>query len=155
MEEKRKEIRRKLWNSLEMGEVKRNLLIFLIAFPLLAWFATGRVYQPEAKLFMLGITAVLLLPYLLFYGVRMFNILHRPEHYVFCQTTLEKPHASLNHRRFYFSVVLTDEKGKVFMADTHGIFSTRGLFSLQMEDYVGRTVTVGYNPTTGMVVVIG
>lgn len=155
MEELRKENRRRLWNSLEMKDVKRNLLVVLIAFPLIGLIATARINDAEGKLAMSVIVAALMLPYLLFYLIRLVRILLQAEQYVFCRTTLTKPHTSLIHWLFYFSVVLKDENGKEFMADTHAIFQTRSIFGLQVEDYANRTVTVAHNPATGMVVVIG
>lgn len=155
MEEKRKENQHRLWHSLEMGDVKRNILITLIVMPLIGVIAAARIHDTEGKWLMAGLVAVFMLPYLLFYLIRMFSILNQAEKYIFCQAELTKPHASLNHDLFYFSVVLKDENGKEFMADTHAIFGSRSIFGLQMEDYVNQTVTVAHNPATGMVVVIG
>lgn len=155
MEELRKENQQRLWNSLEMGDVKRNIVTFLVMMPIMWAIAVARVRQPEAQTLMLLLMAALVLPYLVFYVVRMVRILLHAEKYVFCQTKLTKPHNSLNHRLYYFSVVLKDGQGKEFMADTHAIFANRNLFGPQLEDYVNQTVTVAHNPVTGMVVVIG
>lgn len=155
MEELRKENQRRLWDSLEMKDVKRQILTVLIVLPLVGAIAIARSRYEEVRWIMAGVTGLIMLPYLLFYVIRIVRILSQAEKYVFCQTTLTKPHTSLNHRQFYFSVVLKDANGKEFMADTHAIFTTRGIFDLQLEDYINKTVTVAHNPATGMIVIMG
>lgn len=155
MDEKRKENRRRLWNSLEMGEVKRNLGMILVMIPLLCFLSAGQMNYPEAKMLAYGMLAVFSVPYLVFYLYRMACILDRPEAYHFCEATLHRPQSSFNRRLFYFSVVIRDEDGMEFMTNTHAIFGVRNLFGARMEDYTDRTVTMAYNKATGMVVVIG
>lgn len=155
MEELRKENRRRLWNSLEMGEVKRTIVMILVVVPLVWFLGTGQMNHPEAKWFALGLLAVFFVPYLVFYLYRMVCILDRPEAYHFCEATLHRPQSSFNRRLFYFSVVIRDEEGMEFMTNTHAIFGVRNLIGPRMEDYVDRTVTMAYNKVTGMVVVIG
>ena len=155
MEALQKENRRRLWNSLEMGDVKRNILIFVILLPIFYIFSMARFRDPEPRIWMDVIMTLLILPFLIFYLVRLVNILRQAENYLFCQAVLDKPHASLNRDMFYFSVVLKGADGKEFMTDTHAIIANRILVGPQLEDYVNQTVTVAYNPATGMVVVIG
>lgn len=155
MEERRKENQRRMWTSLEMGDVKRNIVVFLIFLPVFWTLAIAKFRDPEPRLLMCVFTTLLVAPFLIFYIVRLVNILRKAEEYVFCQAVLDTPHASLNHDLYYFSVVLKGADGREFMADTHAIFATRSLFGPQLEDYVNRTVTVAHNPATGMVVVIG
>lgn len=155
MEDVKKENCRRLWHSIEMGEVRKYLIVYLVLWPIAYALAAGRFQDPAAKGFMIIMSAVVVLPFFLFYLIRMIRILLHAEEYIFCETELTKPHTSFNHRMFYFSVVIRNEEGKVFMTDTHAIFSARSLFCLQMEDYVNRAVTVAYNKVTGMVVVIG
>lgn len=155
MEEKRKENQRILWNSLEMGGVKRNIIIYLILLPIFCALSFVRLRDPEAQMIMCAVMALLIAPFLIFYLARLVRILLRAEEYVFCRTILSKPHASLNRDLFYFSVVLKDKGGKEFMTDTHAIFANRSLFDSLLENYVNQEVAVAYNPVTGMVVVIG
>ena len=155
MEENSKEIRARLWNSLEMGEVKRNIIFILVAGPVLGFLTAGRMNYPEAKWLSIGMLAVFFVPFLVFYLYRMACILDRPEAYHFCEATLRRPQSSFNRRLFSFSVVIRDEDGMEFMTNTHAIFGVRNLLGARMEDYVDRTVTMAYNKTTGMVVVIG
>ena len=155
MEELRKENQRRMWSSLEMGTVKRAIVVFLVTLLIVCIFSMARFREPEPRMIMCGLMTLIIAPFLIFYLVRLINILRQAEKYVFCQAVLDKPHASLSRDMFYFSVVLKDADGKEFMADTHGIFANRSLFGPQLEDYVNRTVTVAHNPATGMVVVIG
>lgn len=155
MEEKRKENRRRLWNSLEMGDVKRRIVVLLVMAPVLWLLTAGRLNHPEAKWFSLGLLAVFYVPYLVFYLYRMACILDRPEAYHFCEATLRRPQSSFNRRLFSFSVVIRDEDGMEFMTNTHAIFGVRNLIGPRMEDYADRHVTMAYNKHTGMVVVIG
>ena len=55
----------------------------------------------------------------------------------------------------YFTVVIEDAEGNRFPANTHDIFYTHSITGLSLEDYVNKTVEVGYNTETGQVVVIG
>ena len=52
-------------------------------------------------------------------------------------------------------ITIEDTEGNHFPANTHEIFYTRSIAGLSLEDYVNKTVEVGYNEETGHVVVIG
>ena len=135
--------------------MKRNILIYVILLPILYIFSLARFRAPEPRIWMDIIMTLLIVPFLIFYLVRLVNILRQAEKYIFCQAVLDKPHTSLSRDMFYFSVVLKGADGKEFMTDTHAIFANRSLFGPQLEDYVNQTVTIAHNPATGMVVVIG
>lgn len=88
--------------------------------------------------------------------MRIFNIFRHSESYHFCKTNLCNPKGGSIRDTIKFTVVLEDPDGNKFAADTHSIFHTHtSMFGLALEDYVNRTVTVGYNKETGQVVVIG
>lgn len=154
-----KEIRRKLWGSLDMAWVKRWLFIGVVCLILSivigglsmpGYMGTG--YRVVITLIVTGIT---LLPILAFCLWRTFRIFQHPESYFFCKTVLSSPKGGSIRDTIRFTVVLEDPDGGKFVATTHSIFDTHGSSVLAFENYVNRTVTIAYNEETDVVVVIG
>lgn len=153
-----KQIRERLRDSLEMQAAIRYLIMgtILTVFCIVLGMRELRHLGTEFRILGTAIvTAISALPILLFSLVRIVRIFRKPESYHFCKTTLSNPKGGNLRHTIRFAVLLEDSEGKKFMADTHSIFYTRGLVGPLLEDYVNKTVTVGYNEETGMVVVIG
>lgn len=142
------ENRRRLLDSVEMHCTVRDLVIILVFTVVCALLP--RDDRGEKYLLLLACV-----PFLVFYLVRICNILRKPGSYRFCRTTFSQPHQNPLAKSMYFTVVLQDENGQNVVRDTHAIFACHGFIGPLMEDYVNRTVTVAYNPETDMVVVIG
>ncbi len=153
-----KQIRQRLWDSLEMQAVIRYLAIALIlaVFCILLGMRELRYLEPGFRIMGTAIiTALSALPLLIFCVIRTVRIFWKPESYHFCKTNLSNPKGGYIRHTIRFSVLLEDSAGKKFVADTHSIFYTNGFAVPLLEDYVNQTVTVAYNEETGMVVVIG
>ena len=156
-----KEIRRKLWYSLDMTYVKMYLFICAVCIPILLlsfWLSTrGYHYHSGEQTAMIWVTiAIVIGPILVFCAVRTFNIFHHPESYHFCKTKLCNPKGGSIRDTIKFTVLLEDADGNKFAADTHSIFHThRNMFGLGLEDYVNQTVEAAYNEETGQVIIIG
>ena len=155
----KKATRQYLWDSLELQTLRRDallstLMVFIILFFQGCLASTSG--DGTAWLISLIIGAVTLLPFWCFWIIRTIRLLRKPEEYFFCKCTL----SSVHHRAFlkgamYFTVVIEDPEGNRFAADTHAIFAAYGIAEPLLENYINRTVTVGYNRETEMVVVIG
>ena len=151
-----KEIRQKLWHSLDMAYVRMWLFVAAMC---VAIFLVLMLFNRPTKedlgpiWFTLGIC---ISPIVVLCGIRTFNIFRHPESYHFCKTNLCNPKGGSLRDTIKFTVVLEDADGNKFAADTHSIFSThRGLLASAFEDYVNQTVTAAYNEETGQVVIIG
>ena len=154
-----KEIRRRLWHSLDMAYVKQWLFVAAGCAPI-TWLIlrlSTRGYHAEEQAPLIWISiAITIGPILIFCIIRTFNIFRRPESYHFCKTVLCNPKGGSLRDTIKFTVLLEDGDGDQFASDTHSIFHTHtGIFGLGLEDYVNRTVTAGYNEETGQVVIIG
>ena len=155
-----KEIRRQLWYSLDMVNVRMWLFVsgVVSAVIILMMLLMGKDFLDSAEtqfavFFPLLITAG---PILGFCAVRTFRIFQHPESYHFCKATLCNPKGGRIRDTIRFLVVLRDADGFPFTAYTHSIFHThRSSFGPALEDYVNQEVTIGYNEETGQVVVIG
>ena len=141
-------VRERLWNSLDMHWVKRCLIVVAVCMGFSVVIGIGVIQF----VFIMGIT---LLPFLGFCLWRTFRIFQHPESYFFCKTMMSSPKGGNIRDTIRFTVVLEDPEGGKFVANTHSIFDTHGSSVLAFENYVNKTVTVGYNEETGMVVVIG
>ena len=151
----RKQIHAYLRDSLELKVLWGNFFLVVVTVIIVAclkagsgmsrasfWQATGIVFAVSAG------------PYLIFCVIRTARIFHKAGDYFFCRVKLANPQGGFLRSSIFFRVLLQDPvDGEKFVADTHAIFATRG--PLGLEEYVGRTVTIGYNRETGMVVVIG
>ena len=155
----KKQIRQRLWDSLEVQTlwartalIGTTLMVLFVAMGL-----RGRADSlPNPWLVSAAINGGLLAPWLAFALIRTARILRRPGQYVFCRTTLATPHGGWMRDTIFFTVLVTDpDTGEKFFADTHAIFVTRGLLPTRLDDYANTTVTVAWNRDTDMVVVIG
>ena len=155
-----KEIKQKLWQSLDMVNVRMWLFVsgVVSAVMILMILLMGQDFLDSAEnIFELLCPLMITVgPILGFCAVRTFKIFRYPESYTFCKANLCNPKGGSIRDTIRFTVVIEDAQGDKFAADTHSIFTThRGYLGLALEDYVNQTVTVAYNEETGMVVVIG
>ena len=151
----KKQIRAYLRDSLELKVLWGNFLLIAVIVIVVVCLQTGKGMGREsfwlATLIVFGVSAG---PYLIFCIIRTIRIFHRAGDYFFCRVKLANPQGGFLRSSIFFRVLLQDPvDGEKFLADTHAIFATRG--PLGLEEYVGRTVTIGYNRETGIVVVIG
>ena len=157
----KKEVRRQLWQSLDMAYVKMWLVVAALCTPIMwvfFWLTIQRSpYHSTEQVVMLWVTIALVMgPILVFCSIRTINIFHHAESYHFCKANLCNPKGGSLRDTIKFTVLIEDADGNKFAANTHSIFTThRGSPNLALEDYVNQTVTVGYNEETGQVVVIG
>lgn len=154
-----KEIRRKLWDSLDMVCVKRWLFIGVVC--LILGLVIGNLSMPDYMDTGFKVTATLIVtgiisfPILAFCLWRTYRIFRHAESYFFCKTVMSSPKGGNVRDTIRFTVVLEDPDGGKFVATTHSIFDTHGSSVLAFENYVNRTVTIAYNEETDVVVVIG
>lgn len=151
----KKQIKQQLQESLELKVLWGNFLLISVVVIVVACLQTGKGLGRESFwLAALIVFAVSAGPYLIFCIIRTLMIFRRAEDYFFCRVKLSNPHGGLLRNSICFRVLVEDPvDGRKYFVDTHAIFATRG--PLGLEEYVGRTVTVGHNRETGMVVVIG
>lgn len=145
------ETRSRLWHSLEMHCLRRDLILMLIAmgvFMLITW-------DDQFWVVALVIDCLGFGPFVVFYLWRGIQIFRKPGSYTFYQTTLTRFHQKFPLKAMYFTVVLEDPDGSKRLEDTHAIFACHGIVEPLLESYVNRDVTIGLNEETGMVVVIG
>ena len=157
----KKEIRQKLWHSLDMAHVKMWLFVATVS-TLIMWvffrltIQRDPYYSTEQVVMFWVTIAMVIGPFPVFCAIRTFNIFRHAESYHFCKTVLCNPKGGSLRDTIKFTVVIEDADGDKFAADTHSIFTTHtSMFGLGFEDYVNRTVTAGYNEETGQVVIIG
>ena len=151
------DIRARLWDSLEMAQVRFQLIAWTVGYAIaLAVCCINGLGVPLVTAMMAAFVSVLFVPILGFWLLRIWRIFQSLEEYVFCPTELDQPHhAPLGRGLFTFMGVIETGTDGRFAVETHAIFAERGIVQPLMEDYIGRTVTVGWNRETGMVVVIG
>ena len=156
-----KEIRQKLWHSLDMAYVKMWLFVAAVCTLIMwafFWLTIQRhPYHSTEQVVMFWVTiAIVISPILVFCIIRTVNIFRCPGSYHFCKTVLCNPRGGSIRDTIRFTVLIEDADGDKFAADTHSIFTThRSMFGPALEDYVNRTVTAAYNEETGQVVIIG
>lgn len=138
-----------LRHSLEMDTIKRDILMFAggLGIPALIMLYSEYVFASGVFL------GLILLGILGFYICRILSIFRNPEGYILAECTLSQPHS--RHRSFYFTISFPLPDGQPDIVNTHAIFAEGGIFEPVMEDYVNKTAWIAYNPSTGMVVVIG
>ena len=152
-----KEIQQRLRSSLEVTCARNDLIMYLVGIPLcaaLVMFTKGRNH-PEHWPAVSLLAAIMLLPFAVFDLLRIIRIFRKPEAYIFCRAKLTQPHPGSLRHTMYYTVLLEDEDGRKFPADTHAIFYTHSIVGPTIEDYTNKTVTIAYNRETEMVVVIG
>ena len=154
-----KEIRRELWNSLDMAAVKLLLFWAVIVDAILfvvLFFSSVDMAAAEKWPIIITMLAICALPFLIFCLWLTVQTFRKAEDYIFCIAKLSNPMGGRFRDSIKFRVLLEDAEGCKFVADTHSIFSTHKDFSgLGFEDYVNQEVTIAYNEATGNVVVIG
>lgn len=143
--------RDRLWHSLEMHCLRRDLIMILIAMILFMLFTGGGEFWLPSLI----LDCVFFGPFAVFYLCRCIRIFRKPEHYTFYKTTLTQFHQKFPLKAMYFTVVLEEADGSKQIKNTHAIFACHGIVEPVLESYVNSTVTVGLNRETGMVVVIG
>lgn len=151
-------IRQRLWQSLEMDVVRRNLIIYTLITGVTALMVScqGSPYDDGSlHAVLVGWAVIFLLPVWGFYLWRAFRIFRKAENYSFFRCKLSQPHQIFFIETMYFTVILERPDGRKIARETHAIFPCHGLIGPLVEDYVNQTVTIGYNEKTEMVVVIG
>lgn len=144
-----------LRHTVDLGYYTSNMvgLVLILAICCgIAYLPMGRI--PEFWGIMGVVSACYLVPYGIFCAFRTIRIFRKPDSYIFCQAILSQPHKHQWTRNVYFTVLLEDLDGGKFVVDTNAVFRPTAFFPPRMEDYVNRTVTVGYNEETGVVVII-
>ena len=141
----------RLWHSLEMHCVRRDLIMMLIAMAVFLLMTWNDGFRGLAIL----MDCIFFGPFVLFYLWRGVQIFRKPEGYTFYKTTLSQFHQKFPLKAMYFTVVLEEPDGRKRIENTHAIFACHGVVEPLVESYVNETVTVGLNEDTGMVVVIG
>lgn len=151
------EIRRALWNSLDMVCLRRDLILFPLAALVgaLCGIVRHHPYQDSTPWLLAAfVFAVIALPVLVYVLWNVFRIFRHLEDYSLCRVKLVQPHGGFWRGTMYFTVVIEAPDGTRFAANTRAIFATRGL-SPTLEEYLTRTVTVAYNWETQTLVVLG
>lgn len=138
---------KKVLRSVEMNCLLAEFTVLIIACALFAWLGGAKTIRIVAVTAVVAITA--------FHLWLVIRICRKPDSYIFCSAVLNQPHRSDWINAMYFTVVIEDAEGNRFPANTHDIFFTHSITGLSLEDYVNKTVEVGYNMETGHVVVIG
>lgn len=150
--------RRRLWDSLEMHTIRRDFILtgVTVALVMILQACSARGSYDDSWILAVITSALVLLPFWIFYICRTLCIFRKPESYIFCRCQLSSVHQRIFSRgAMYFTVLIEDPEGGRFVADTHAIFAAYGIMGPLVEDYINRTVTVAYNRETEMVVVIG
>lgn len=151
-----KKTRERLWHSLEMTYVKGYWVTLLVVeplFPLIFLLRSG--YHENFWKLTLLTCVIVAIPFLVFTVWQVVRMMRRPEGYIFCKTKLVNHHYVYWRRCHYFTVRMEDLEGRAFSVSTYAIFHNHGIAPPVLEDYVGSTVTIGYNEQTNNVVVIG
>lgn len=153
-----KQIRRKLWESLDMVCVRLWLFYAAVIAAvecLMVFLAPGYTYQPEKTGVLILLLGVSVAPILAFCMWRIWQIYRCCGSYFFCRTVFSSPKGGSLRDTIRFTLVLEDPEGYKFVAQTHSIFDTHGNSRLAFENYVNQTLEVAYNEETDTVVVIG
>ncbi|MBQ8834773.1 MAG: hypothetical protein IJ001_07610 [Oscillospiraceae bacterium] len=152
------EIRRKLWNSLDLYCVRRELVLVCVVVPLVllpSGCAAGGFREPSFWAMAATVAALTILPFAI-YGLWVTIRIYRcSESYIFCKAKLTQPHGSWLRGAMYFTVVLEHPEGGNIIVNTRPIFQSYGWVGLLLEDYLNKTATIAYNEETEAVVVIG
>lgn len=131
-------------NSLVIG------LLFLLHTAVLIWQICGLIQYPVDYLtfnevgFFLFYVAVML-PWFCYTLWQQLRLLVRADRYVFREVLLDQPR--VEYRSVVFTLVIPDEQERKRQMETVPTLLT-------MVDYVNQTALVGYNPETGLAVII-
>ena len=121
------------------------LLILPSALDLLR-FERGR----EGGIALLVLMSVIILPLIAWFAYRWLRLFVHIDAWCFSEAVLDKPHAGYKGG-VYFTVEITDRRGNKKLVDTDKIF---GIQEPRLEDYVNRSVLIGYNEETEVVALI-
>lgn len=150
------EVRRRLWNSMEMAYVRLQIIAWLTGYGVCLLVCCPRAAEYQAAPMIAAFVSIVFLPFVGFWLWRVFAIFSSAQEYVFCRTELNQPHyLPLSRGTFTFMGTIETEEDGRFAVETHAIFQSHGIGAPLMEDYVGKTVTLAWNRETEMVVVIG
>ena len=148
---------RMIRQSLDMKVYRRALIAYGIGVGLGVVYGLGtfRDYEPVYFWMYLGLSGIVILPLTLIWVWRMWKLFREPEEYFFTKAALTAFHQNPWHRAMYFTVVIDHPEEGALAVNTNPIFHPIGWEQPLLQDYLNKTVTVGYNRETGMVVVIG
>lgn len=151
-------IRRALRDSVEFSCVLRDMLlytVFGVVFALVIRLRFLRDFESHFQTTIALWCGLFLTPVWAFGILKTLGIFRRADRYRLYRCTLTEP----KRRRFlggmYFRVELSEEGKAPVFVNTHPIFRAHGMSGPLLTEYGNRTVTIGYNEATGMVVVIG
>ena len=147
---------RMIKRSLDMTVYKRMLIAIGIATGLGLLYGLGmtRNEDPEALWLFLFFGALFVIPTAGIWGWRMWKLYRVPEEYYFAQVKLTSFRQNWWPRGICFTVLIDHPEAGTVAVSTNPIFQATGWEQPLLEDYMNRTVTVGYNRETGTVVVI-
>ena len=153
----RKENIRMIRQSLDMTVYRRMLIAIAIGtgLGLLYGWVRFREYDDLYLELFLGMMVIFVGPPTAIWGYRMWKLFRVPEEYFFTQAKLSTFHQKMWTRgMMYFTVVINHPEEGTVAVNTNPVFASYGWEQPLLEDYLNRTVTVGYNRETGTVVVI-
>ena len=148
---------RMIKRSLDMTVYKRMLMAIGIATGLGLLYGLGMARNEDPEVFWLFLifTAMFVTPTAGIWVWRIWKLFRVPEEYFFTQAKLSTFHQRMWTRgMMYFTVVIDHPEEGTVAVNTNPIFASYGWEQPLLEDYLNRTVTVGYNRETGTVVVI-
>ena len=143
--------------SLDMMVYKRMLIAVGIGTGLGLLYGLGMALNEDPELFRLFliIGAIFVIPTAGIWVWRMWKLFRELEEYFFTKATLTSFHQSWWSRGICFTVVIDHPEEGTVAVSTNPIFRPTGWEQPLLQDYMNKTVTIGYNRETGMVVVIG
>ena len=148
---------RMIKRSLDMTVYKRMLIAIAIAtgLGLLYGWARFREYDDLYLELFLGMMVIFVGPPTAIWGYRVWKLFRVPEEYFFTQAKLTTFHQKMWTRgMMYFTVVIDHPEEGTVAVNTNPVFASYGWEQPLLEEYLNKTVTVGYNRETGTVVVI-
>ena len=149
----KKQIRRRIWDSLEVHYLRRDMILYVVILVVFLFITCIRQDSEEIIYIMLA-AIIVTAPFIGIQFYRIGRLFRKIEHYTFHKCTLERPHSIPFMRMLAFHVVINEGDDTIF-AETHAIFAPCGMMEPLMENYTGRTVTIAYNSATDQVAVIG
>ena len=155
--------RQRIKCSAEAGAYSGDLKILTAAYGFLLVFAAVLIcvcmagfpgYRNTVLFISLGVLTVWYVPFAVYYGVRYAALFKSPESYVFSNQVLEElEHAGFLGNRVTFRVAVRDAGGNPIKVRTRAVYCTDWKRP-RYEDFFRKKVTVGYNTTTGEVILI-
>ena len=147
----------RLKNSLQYRYDRKQFLIIAIALGALYLFTLPLIldlilYEPgrEGGIAALLLMSFITLPLIAWFAYRWLRLFLHIDVWCFSEAVLDKPHAGYKGG-VYFTVTVTDRRGNKKLVDTTTMFFSS---EPRLEDYVNRSVLIGYNEETEVVAVI-